>query len=901
MEKNIDRKVLSFSKGMTNTPSDLLCEDSELAECDGFIYRDGEMKPIQSPKEIGKIPYKIMYVHKQADYENIIAYDENKTIYWYKKDTDGTISDNQGSFDIGTITDIQSVGNTLVCATDEGLHYLLFKGGAYKDLGTELPKPIITFSSLAANAELGDRTTCVLDEMITSESKRIYYNDDGTIKKITDWEAGASAITYVDYSFANDKTKKDTAQEAIQGHITAAISRIKEENRFCFPFFLRYALRLFDGTYARISNPIAYFPTVNRNCRFVPVVYEDNTWKDADCGTVTKKFLCKLMYTTPLTFKVTIAEDLDTWGDIVKDLVVFASDDVMPFYLEKDWSFKTALEVQGQYYYNVIESDAGDFTSSNCKWTFNKTSSSTAERPKTVIVPQYKSDQEIIDELITKSQFYKLFEIALTESKYINQCQPVQCPIKDNVVSNLTSQAQLTKDDYYGWANMCAGKMFTYNKRINTFSVKRYPFKGFNYFTAPIVDTSNKQKRFYKFKCYTHIVSEQMDRWVESDEFSAVPELTASWLYYPDPNAIEMIIESTNTDSFRRVALTQHKMLNGAYSFEALPFPAKTKEELGYGETPRPGTMEGHEFLDSNIYTSVVNNPFVFEASGDNTVGTGKILGIIANTEAVSQGQFGQYPLMVFTDEGTYGMSVNSEGLYSATYPISREVCLDNSPLVPTDKLVYFVSKKGLMAASGGSVGCMSDMLRGRTPRNFATVGDGKFLEFLKDCRIAYDYRDSLLRIFSKDKAYQYIYNMIDKTFSIVYSGMEAQAIVNDYPDNLIQDTSGNVYSLTGKSDINDDENTYKGSFVTRPLKLGGSMNLKSLRAIKHLVDTDNGNIALEIYGSNDCKHWQKLISLGGKPYKYFTFVYHLEGLKATDAFSGSIVEIQTRRQDKIR
>lgn len=335
-------------------------------------------------------------------------------------------------------------------------------------------------------------------------------------------------------------------------------------------------------------------------------------------------------------------------------------------------------------------------------------------------------------------------------------------------------------------------------------------------------------------------------------------------------------------------------MLNGAYSF--LNLPNNTEATFSTMEAPAVDT-DAYEILNSNIYTSGVNNPFVFEASGDNTVGTGKILDIIANTEAVSQGQFGQYPLMVFTDEGIYGMSVNSEGLYSATYPISREVCLDNSPLVPTDKLVYFVSKKGLMAASGGSVGCMSDMLRGRISRNFATLGEGRFLDFLAECQIAYDYRDSLLRIYGKGKSYQYIYNMIDKTFSMVNSGIMAQSVVNDYPDNLIQDTNGNIYSLIEKPDINDDANLYNGSITTRPLKLGGSLTLKSLRDIKNLRSTQTGKLQLEVWGSNNAVNWCKLYSLKGKPWSYFTFRYTLTNFKACDSFAGSVVYIQNRRE----
>lgn len=71
MERNTERKVLSFGKGMTNVPSDMMSEDNELERCDGFIYRDGEMKPIQKPVKIGQTSCTIMYVHKMADYKTL--------------------------------------------------------------------------------------------------------------------------------------------------------------------------------------------------------------------------------------------------------------------------------------------------------------------------------------------------------------------------------------------------------------------------------------------------------------------------------------------------------------------------------------------------------------------------------------------------------------------------------------------------------------------------------------------------------------------------------------------------------------------------------------------------------------------------------------------------------------
>ena len=241
-------------------------------------------------------------------------------------------------------------------------------------------------------------------------------------------------------------------------------------------------------------------------------------------------------------------------------------------------------------------------------------------------------------------------------------------------------------------------------------------------------------------------------------------------------------------------------------------------------------------------------------------------------------------------------MSVNAEGLYSASYPISREVCNENSPFVPTGNMVFFTGMKGLMATSGGSVAFMSNKMSGYQPSELRTLDDGAFSIFLEDCMIAYDYNQSLLRIFTKGKSYQYIYNTVDQTFAMDNSGMEAQAIVNDYPDNLIQDTEGNVYSLTDKPVPLKDENLYIGYIITRPLKFTGSMILKSLKQIRHLKKSADGKLSLEVWASNNAVNWCKLSSLGGKPWAYFTFKYNLSDFKAYDAFTGSLVRVKNRR-----
>lgn len=902
MERNLERKTLSFDKGMTNVPSDLLSDDSELLESDGFIFKDGEMKAVQKPAYIGRVTCKIMYVHKMADYKNLICWNGN-ILYWTKINEQGKIVEDLIELaDISgdTVYDIKSVNSTLIIATSYGVLYLLFKGGDYISLGYSLPEPEFVpymaevpkdIARVTDNTDMnGIVKECTLYGFKSKETGEFLGYYDGTLFLLPD-DAENAIISGKGYAPAG-KDKIQDYLNAVQGSASKQINYARERNYFCFPFFIRYALKLYDGTYTRISNPIVCYPTISRNYY---------GYIDGNKQLSSKVKCAKLEYTANIP-------NIEYWKDVVKELVVFASKEVIPYrslsstdYM--DWqcvpegiSAKPELKTVG----------------------INYVGGSTYEGNIRV---NYKTDKEIIDDLISNSQFYKLAVLSVN-NKSDFPTDHKELSIKYNVVSTLETQEQLKVDDYYGWTNKVFKKMFEYNSRINVFDYERFPFKGFSTFNPVYIleEDSTASSGYLEFvRYYVHIVSDKMDTWVESDKKTfnviykgtgnknlSLNRLFADWVYYPDPNAKEMFIEyfdsSQNKSHYVHTILQMHPLLNGAYSFDRLPGDRSTLDEFENEDKGDTDFKEGgSELFDSGILSSVVNNPFVFEASGDNTVGTGKILGIMANTEAVSQGQFGQYPLMVFTSEGIYGLSVNSEGLYSRAYPISREVCNDNSPFVPTDNLVYFTSKKGLMAASGSQVACMSESMRGRTPRNFVTVGDGKFMDFLKNCMIAYDFRDSLLRIYCEDRNYQYIYNMVDKTFSVNNSGMVVISVVNDYPDNLIQDEDGGVYSLTAKPDINEDTESYSGSFTTRPLKLGGSMTLKSLRAVKHLFDSDEGTIGLEIYGSNDCKHWCKLPSLAGKPWKYFTFKYTLQNFKAADSFAGSIVEVQSRREDKMR
>lgn len=119
---------------------------------------------------------------------------------------------------------------------------------------------------------------------------------------------------------------------------------------------------------------------------------------------------------------------------------------------------------------------------------------------------------------------------------------------------------------------------------------------------------------------------------------------------------------------------------------------------------------------DGNTFkVSKLNNPIVFPYETTYTVGYGKIIGFSANTVALSQGQFGTYPLYVFTTEGIFTMQVDTSGVgsYLSSAPTSREVCNNADTIAQTDKGIYFSTEKGLMLLSGSDTELMSGDING--------------------------------------------------------------------------------------------------------------------------------------------------------------------------------------------
>lgn len=873
---NEKQQQLTFDKGITNVPSDALCSDNALQESIGMIFDNGEHRVIQNPKlEItfsspsGATDRKVVYIHKHNGIDRyIIIYKiaQNQWhLYWSENGNTinpiQTASQQTVSFPDSEAT-VTSIGKTLIAYPDKEPHYFLWKENGYLALG-DLPAPEFKFwlieygANLSAPMKITNSGKC--NDMIYVDSSNMRHLEDDKQEEWNDLIVGL-------YS----KNKRSIAQKKC----------------FCEPFFVRGAIELYDGTYTHITQPILMLPYFDRNTECT-----DYNW-----NLQMMTFYAKLYFNQSQSY-------LD-WADIVKDVVIFITDSVCPYDLSVDQGI-----INGPWTVHGLSAQRND---TDKKMTINNTT--IADTNSYYLALKLKDYNDFVKDIKSASVFYKLCEIGISSvsDKEISQY------IEAHTLENLTTQEYLEYDDYFSRSKLFPGFVYAYNSRLNYANVSRSMFDGFGYF----LPWDNNTPSTYTF--YVKIRTDVNEIWVSHEEETR--QIQGLYFFYPDSRAIHVTIYKDGVGCICDQELEEHPSLNGAYYLGGMPIDPTTRTApTQYTESSITVGSNGFhvgtdhtsnnykELLPNYIITSEVNNPWTFKAEGYNKVGTGEIIGMSTTTMALSQDQFGRTDLIVFSKLGVWGMQVDGTGLYQSIHPFTRDVCNNKKSITQVDGAVFFSADKGLMMVSDKGVVCVSEQLSGRETTFDGVIDMGNFKNYLADCFMAYDYRDSLLWIFNNNRThvvenqtvpyntdYCYVYSIKSGTIGKYRFANAIENIVNNYPDTLLQ-TGATLYSLLNRQNINLDSATnYAGLMITRPIKLENSLALKSLMQIRHIYQM-NGTFTLRIFASNNLNNWTELHSLRGTPWKYYRFRFDFANMKATDRFAGTMLITQERRTNKLR
>lgn len=903
---NEKQQQLNFDKGITNIPSDTICSDNTLDESLGIIYDSGEHRVIQNPAilfpEEQQPQYDnqlLLYIHRFATKERWIFAEKQQVeayhLHWYYKNADetqlihgGILTENRQNrtfnFSEEDIRNhafkITAIGNSLVIIDQNGIAYHIWKDTGYSD-SVNIPQPQFELSLREFTYQAEPQAGTVGFSMMKA---------DGILS-----------------SRVEDQEKYNNL---VLGLYARNLKQISNINAFCQPFLARVALQLYDGSYHYISQPVMMFACVTENSHMEK--YADG---------VGMSTACYYLYAKQLT-------DYSQLSDVVKNVSIFVSDGIEPHDLTVDQPFSgwggAGTSERPAPMYDAVHAFAA---SSNKDYYQEHQLTLTSTRVVTFLKRKERTD--IKAELETTSVFYKLCDIGL---RSIDAFTNLKSYIKPHTLTNITTQEQLPYDDYFSRCTIKPGVAYAYNNRLNIANVQRGFFQGYGYFLPfkGTIDADLHSQQATPANCdfYVTIQTSEGQYTVKHTEYAS--DYQGIFFYYPDARAKHVVILK-NGYVILDAELTEHTGLNGAYYFKGLPGFEGQEEIVQNASVPQNYDNNATEHLPDHILTSEVNNPFTFKAEGYNQVGTGRIIALSTITQALSQGQFGQFPLLVFSESGIWAMAVANTGTFASIHPMSREVCNNPASITQTDGAVFFTSEKGLMLVIGSDVRCVSEQLSGKEPGFDGVTSMGNFIDYLRQAFMAYDYRDSMLWIFKPRHRTCYVYAINSGTFAKYTFPQYIDTTVNYYPDFIMQraeQETGTLYSLTKRPNINLDTTLYSAMMITRPMKLENALALKSILQIRHIKDfhapecpavyppeetaaateasasaihSVSPALALRVFASNNLHTWAELYSLRGKPWKYYRFRFDFNNLKATDRYAGTILITQERRTNKLR
>lgn len=760
-------KEIKFT-GLANIPDDYQSPDGQLDTSLNLINEDGHLRPLFQPQKMMAIPdgYRVVYIHSTAVYKHYILLKNNR-IAWC--DESATVNTFNVSPDTQTtIHDIIASGNTLMVLTSFGIYYYLWREVnnvlSYNFLGNSLPEPALSFG-LQCRIKKTDKFKVDFHGVISQQN----YTWRPVIR-----ESDKTAFT-----------------NAVLGQVNKLITEeVQGDNRFCMPFFVRYALRLYNGTYTHQSAPVLMLPNngANNPVVFCLTRYEDpgsgvHSFDDPQSATL-RAYLpaCKLDYTARVA-------NLGDWKDVIQSIDIFVS---APF-----WSYDQDGKVEefvtgelnsfGIYSMDNLEDKYSDPLLTRLKkysyWkTFNAITTEEWDFYYSLVKLPTRGEAAIKKDIENCANFYLIKSIPIDE---LSSSRTI-LELEEGTLSSLLTRPTLP-DDYDSHDVLLPSKAYVFNNRINLFNIRKKLFGG--YFNMPYVETylhsfqfSNVEGHDYEMLCseasdcfsinriFVYIKNDNGTVIVEDETFYPNPLMVSCrvnmtsiffvpWFYHPNPNAFKVVFVGSvnNVWKYLTLDLRKHDFLNGSYYFDNFNPQSLTESPTLDIQTSGNNIIS----LPNKLYTSEVNNPFFFPVTGINTIGTGTINGIATVTEPLSQGQFGYADIYVFCSDGIWVAQINQQGAISNINPVNKDVCTNPDSITQLGSSILYATQRGIMQIYGRNVECISDIIATEHPFNhlsalpkLSTINSNlpsiaPFSDFLSGCRMLYDYIHQRIIVFN--------------------------------------------------------------------------------------------------------------------------------------------------------
>lgn len=927
--------------GFSVQPSDYECQDGDLVLSLDLINRGNGIVAIPTPKVIFTPPIgmRVIYIHSLSDERShyIMQDQSSGTLAYADQDNNDFIDYITIPDGLGRVLDISSVGNTLIVAFEAYLSYFLWRDNSYVFLGNKPDFVAIEFGlkCRGANTMEYDLKINISAEDYGRVSNSLPGYRGGTGASRPHQSANETASS-TDYFF-------EALTNAVFGRLYSAYEDIICANglRFYQPFMIRYAFRLYDGSYCWHSSPVLMLPTsVFPLLRAIEPSYADETYS-AKIGFNDLKFFS-------LVYRILDARNLENWKDIIQSIDIFISS---PLY-----TYDQSGKVSGSSSVNFCTTEGGGRGREEADRTIKalrlngifSNSDVVGQNSYHYDIAPYghsgsdywmfpSREIELSDDIRSCHQFYRVARIDFDDIKAMSELSPIT--FEDGVTADTLVTRPTLPDEFQSHHTLKPKILHSYNSRLNIADINLSLFGGLplrsmmaycnptghasdsTYHAAIRVKYRKSGEEYIASLNSNDAVLDELDA-MAVDSFIKYPP---RYLYIPDSDAVEIEVCLMPKDGgnpiFVYFPLKPHDFLNGSYYFGGFELSIDGDSPLETFTSSKYPDSDNTEVIRQNrIYVSDVNNPFVFNPQSVVSVGASRVTGLSTAAKALSQGQFGQFPLYAFTDEGIWSLEVSPTGVYSARQPITRDVCLNTSGITQLDSSVLFPTARGIMMLSGSECRCISDAINSetlfditqlphmdeilqainhQTPYSFVPLLP--FLQFINNCSMTYDYTNQQVIIFNPDVEYSYVLSLKSGLWGIIRSNFSHN--LNSYPDAIVSCRNNSLVNFSVKH-----KEYSVGLLVTRPLKLDISDVLKTVDTIIQRGYFCKGHVQSVLYGSRDLINWHLVWSskdhflrgFRGSPYKYFRIVA-ICNLDEGEFLTGASVNFNMRYVDKLR
>lgn len=749
----------------------------------------------------------------------------------------------------GRIKEITHVGNTLILLASSGIHYVLFKNGKYIYLGDKIPDVSVRFRMRAATAgdfaDDAQYTNRVMDSA--------YFHDSGEspVSGISDWHNVMVAW----------ETSVDEAKSAITADFESqygkAVSNIYSMGLLPdFPVQVRAAVRLFDGSYVCHSAPLVLSKGNGKDS----VVYCANDFRDAlgsaymlkwatvfgkswplygeynsgEDGTpyinvqrwpypitvrnpfdpmgdalaaltgaknskvfrqthTSEKNLhdCRLaIRIRALSFSLNIPdrEMLENWKDIITSIDIFVSKPMA--------SLKTGELAGFPADDKTFILDAG-FTTDNL---IVKHGAHYNQRVPYRNLAQH-TDREVRDWVASNGNFYLLRSVGVYNGEYKEDAygNGEWVSLANDIKSSMAyiEQEKSLPDDYMSRHSLSADNAYVYNQSLHLAGITTTLFKGFAPDGFCVIDGESGYSD--EGWCRYSFEGKGLDQCVAVSKEVYDKCFVSPMLFYPDPECVSVTLSVKRNGQMyiKTFPMKRHPLLYGSYYLDENLMPIDLSHIENVSVNERSATRTEH----NKVISTPVGNPFMFSAERSNLVGNGSVLAMRTASRALSQGQVGQFPLYVFTTDGIYALSTDSEGGYASAVNVSNDILLAKGLVASATDSVIFGTAQGLKMLRGADTALLSRPLDGsahrygdsdmyRNPWLFEWMPDAiDFEKFMSaDASVHYDYTHDEVWVFNKDYKYAYVLSLDSRAWTT--RTHSADKMISLYPSLLLRETS---------------------------------------------------------------------------------------------------------------